>query len=134
MECSHRPSVVIADDHLLVAEACKALLETEFNVVSVVLDGHTLLRAVFELRPNVAIVDIAMPNLNGPKAKTALSIRQRQVLQMLAEGKSMKEVAFELDVRPGTVAFHKYKIMETLDIKSNAALIEYAVKNHMVAH
>jgi DNA-binding NarL/FixJ family response regulator len=57
--------------------------------------------------------------------------RQSEILQLLAEGRSMKEVASIIDVRPGTVAFHKYRMMETLDIKTNAALLEYAFKRHM---
>jgi DNA-binding NarL/FixJ family response regulator len=57
--------------------------------------------------------------------------RQSEVLQLLAEGMSMKEVANMIDVTPGTVAFHKYRMMETLNIKTNAALLEYAIKRNM---
>jgi len=206
---SHGTKVLIADDHTLVAEACKKLLEPEFNVVGIVADGRSLLRKTKELRPDVVISDIAMPQLNGldageqikqqfpsikliyltmnTKADVAaeafrrgasgyvvkhcsaeelvvavrrvlrnesylsptitrdtvdfllrsgsvfseqkrLSSRQREVLQLLAEGKSMKEIAYILNLKPGTVAFHKYRIMETIDAKSNAELIEYAIK------
>jgi DNA-binding NarL/FixJ family response regulator len=62
-----------------------------------------------------------------------LSCRQREVLQLLAEGKSMKEAAYRLSVQPGTIAFHKYKIMETLGLSSTAELIEYAMRKHMLA-
>ncbi len=60
-----RPKILIADDHTLVAEACKNLLEREFDVVGVVPDGRTLLQAASELRPDVVIADVAMPELNG---------------------------------------------------------------------
>jgi DNA-binding CsgD family transcriptional regulator len=61
-----------------------------------------------------------------------LTERQREVLQLLAEGKSMKEVASVLNLTPRTVAFHKYRIMEVLGVKSNAALVQYAVRNHVI--
>jgi len=62
-----------------------------------------------------------------------LTERQREVLQLLAEGKSMKEIASVLNLTPRTVAFHKYRIMEVLGVKSNAALVQYAVRNHVIA-
>lgn len=208
-----RIRILIADDHALAAEACKRLLEPEFEVVGTVGDGHAVLKAAWELRPDIVLLDISMPQLNGLDAGEQLlhkdrrlkliyltmnnradvaaeafrrgasgyvlkhcshqelsiavrqvvrnqsylsplitketvefllrsgeefqsvkkiSGRQSQVLQLLAEGKSMKEVAYLLDVRPGTVAFHKYKIMETLGVKTNAELIEYAMRQHMV--
>jgi DNA-binding NarL/FixJ family response regulator len=214
MESRHRAKVVIADDHRLVAEACKSLLEPEFQVVGIVSDGRALVAAVGELRPDVVILDIAMPELNGLDAgeqikqknhavklvfmtmsmgpeiaaeafrrgasgyvlkhcnaeelvlavrrvlrgesylsplitketvefllrsgavyaeEKHISGRQSEVLQLLAEGKSMKEVAYILGLKPGTVAFHKYKIMDSLGIRSNAGLIEYAIKHHLVS-
>ena len=213
MESHHRPRVLIADDHKLVAEACRNLLEPEFNVIGMVTDGRELLKVEQELRPDVVIVDIAMPQLNGLDAGelikqrnrsvkliymtmslaadvaaeafrrgasayvvkqcsaeeliTALrrvmrgesylsplvtkdtveyllrsgavyqeekhiSSRQSEVLQLLAEGKSMKEVAYILQLKPGTVAFHKYRIMEVVGARSNAELVRYAVRNHIV--
>ncbi len=57
--------------------------------------------------------------------------RQTEILQLLAEGMSMKEVANVLDLKPGTVAFHKYRMMETLGVKTNAELLEYAIKRQM---
>ena len=72
-------------------------------------------------------------NLKQRKSKSPLTLRQREVLQLLAEGRSMKQVAFVLNVSPRTVAFHKYTIMDHLQIKSNAQLIEYAMKNALVA-
>ena len=215
MESRHRPRLLIADDHVLIAEACKNLLEPEFQVVGVVSDGHALLKAAPELKPDVVIVDIAMPPLVGLDAgeqikqknhaikliyltmnvrpdvaaeafrrgasgyvlkhctaeelivavrrvlrgesylsplitkdtvefllrtgaayseEKRISGRQNEVLQLLAEGKSMKEIAYILQLKPGTVAFHKYRIMEVLGLRSNAELIEYAIKHHMVAN
>ena len=61
-----------------------------------------------------------------------LTPRQREVLQLLAEGKSMKEVASILNVTARTVAFHTYRMMEQLNIKTNAELIQYAIRNHFV--
>ena len=65
MERSHPPRVLIADDHTLLAESCKKLLEPEFDVVGTVADGRALLLAVPELQPDVVLVDIGMPLLNG---------------------------------------------------------------------
>jgi len=61
-----------------------------------------------------------------------LTSRQREVLQLLAEGKSMKEVGSILNVTPRTVAFHKYRMMEQLKIKTNAELIQYAIRNNLI--
>lgn len=214
MASRYRARILIADDHTLIAEACRALLQPEFEVVGVVADGRALLRAADALCPEVVIVDVAMPQLNGLdageqllqrhrktklifltmstaadvaaeafrrgasayvvkhssaeelvtavrrvlrgesylsplitkdtvefllrtnkpyQAEKRISGRQAEVLQLLAEGKSMKEIAYILDVKPGTVAFHKYKIMEQLELKSNAQLVEFALKHHMVA-
>ena len=65
VERHKRARLMIADDHILLAEACKNLLEPEFEVVSIVGDGRALLQAAAELKPDVVIVDIAMPQLNG---------------------------------------------------------------------
>src|SRR6516225_1514892 len=61
----HRSRILIADDHNLVAELCKKLLENEFEVVGTVCDGRALVQAAIELKPDVIVVDIAMPVLNG---------------------------------------------------------------------
>ena len=58
--------------------------------------------------------------------------RQSQILQLLAEGKSMKQVASEIDIKPRTVAFHKYQMMARLNISSNAELLGYALKHQMM--
>jgi DNA-binding NarL/FixJ family response regulator len=212
---SNRSRVLIADDHNLVAELCKRLLEVEFEVVGIVSDGRALVRAAAELRPDVVVVDIAMPVLNGLDAgrqvkemlpavklvyltmnqdvelaaeafrrgasgyllKTCaaaemvlavrevlrgksymaaalprdtvnflrkqdkkmvqederLTQRQREVLQLLAEGKVMKEVSSILNMSTRTVAYHKYRMMEVLGARSGAELVKYAVRNHMTA-
>ena len=69
---------------------------------------------------------------DGRKPHHVLTSRQREVLKLLAEGRSMKEVAAELNLTARTVAFHKYRMMEQLEIKTTAELIHYAVKNHIV--
>ncbi len=210
-----RPRILIADDHTLIADLCKRLLETEFEVVGTVGDGRALVRAAAILKPDVVVVDVTMPVLNGidaacqvkqelpavkviyltmnpdpeiaagafrrgasgyllktcaasemvaavravlqgrsyvsatlsrdyvtysrrhPKKfveeENKLTERQREVLQLLAEGKVMKEVGAILNMTTRTVAFHKYRIMEALSAKSNAELVRYAVRNHIVA-
>jgi DNA-binding NarL/FixJ family response regulator len=209
-----RARVIVADDHTLVAELCRNLLVSEFQVVATVSNGRALVRAATELKPDVIVVDVAMPILNGLDAgeqvkkilpatklvyltmnpdpevaaeafrrgasgyllKTCatselmtavrnvlkgksylspripshtvnllrhqdapadhtqhLTERQREVLQLLAEGKVMKEVGSILNMSTRTVAFHKYRIMSALGATSNAELVRYAVKKHMVA-
>ena len=211
----NRARILIADDHNLIAELCKNLLEKDFDVVGVVNDGYALLRAAAELKPDVIVLDIAMPMLNGLEAgrrikkrlpaiklvyltmspdkdlaaeaftrgasayllKTCaaseivsavgqalrgkkylsksmssdvidilrwqdkelkneaqrLTDRQRDVLQLLAEGRTMKEIGTILQMSSRTVAHHKYRMMEVLGVKSNAELVKYAVRNKIVA-
>jgi len=206
--------IIIADDHLLFADACKSFLEPEFSVVAIVTDGHQLADAVGQFKPDIVILDIYMPRLNGldageqvkqktPRIKLVfltmtstpdvaaeafrrgasgyvlkqstgeelrLAVRkvnqgesylsplirketvnallntgqrfseekritkkQTEILQLLAQGLSMKQVAGEMQVKPGTVAFHKYRMMETLNIGTNAELLGYAIKRQMIA-
>lgn len=66
------------------------------------------------------------------EASSRLTLRQREVLQLLANGRTMKEVAFVLDVTPRTVAFHKYRMMQHLCIRSTAELIQFAIKSSLV--
>src|ERR1700751_3115506 len=213
MEPRHRARLLIADGHTLVAEACKRLLEPEFEVLGIAGNGRALIRMVREIHPEVVILDIAMPQLNGLDAgeqikqlspvvklvyltmnttpdvaaeafrrgasgyvvkssaaeelvtairralrsesylsplitadtvefllrsghaftaEKRLTRRQSEILQLLAEGMSMKEIAGALNLKPGTVAFHKYRIMETLGLKTNAELIQYAIKHHLI--
>ena len=73
--------------------------------------------------------------IKGPRPKTrakSLTPRQREVVQLLAEGKSMKEVADVLKVTPRTVAFHKYQVMEELSLKTTADLIQFAIKSKIL--
>ena len=207
-----KPRVLLADDHTLVLGAFEKLLASECEIVGQVSDGRALVSAAAQLKPDLIVLDIAMPMLNGLEAgrqikqklpniklvfltmnedadlaaeafrsgasgyllkrsaASELSIaihevmqgrsyvtplvteglvgsllngdergpgqeltpRQREVLQLLAEGRSMKEVASVLNLTARTVAFHKYRMMEQLNIKSTAELVQYAVKNHIV--
>ena len=68
----------------------------------------------------------------GRQQPKSLTPRQCEVVQLLAEGKSMKQIADLLNVTPRTVAFHKYRTMEELSLKSTAELIQFAIKNHIV--
>jgi len=209
-----RPRVILADDHTIILDALKNLLEPEFEVVGMFADGHALMEGAPALNPNVIVLDIGMPTMNGlnagqrlkqemplvkliyltmnhdpdtageafrlgasayllktsaatelqrairevvrggyyvtplmtkgmvgsfvqnfkrRKSTSPLTLRQKEVLQLLAEGRSMKEVAFVLNVSPRTVAFHKYTMMEHLQIRSSAELIEYAMRSSIVA-
>ena len=207
-----RPRVLLADDHALLVGAFEKLLSGECDVVGQVNDGRALVVAAEKLQPDVIVLDISMPLLNGleagrqikqtnrnvkliyvtmnedpdiaaeafragasgyilkrsavselstairevmlgrsyitplvatglvgslmhtddPKLTDVLTSRQREVLQLLAEGHSMKQVAGVLNLTPRTVAFHKYRMMEQLKVKSTAELIQYAVKHHIV--
>lgn len=206
--------ILIADDHQLLADACKNLLEPEFSVVGIVNDGRDLADAVAASKPDIILLDIYMPRLNGLDAgeqvkkknpgiklvfltmtlaadvaaeafrrgasgyvlkqsagtelllavrkvnrgesylsplvaketvtfllnkgeaftdEKRITRRQSEILQLLAGGLSMKQVASVIDVKPGTVAFHKYRMMETLNISTNAELLGYAIKHQMIA-
>lgn len=208
-----RQRILLADDHTIVAEACKRLLEQEFDVVGIVADGRALLRANVVLKPDVIVTDIAMRSLNGLDAgeqikectpgvkivyltmipdpelaaeafrrgasgyllKTSaaaellvavretvagrvyispqitqetlddflhshkretnaqqLTLRQREVLQLLAEGRSMKEAAGTLNLTTRTIAFHKYRIMGILGLHTNAELVQYALRTFLI--
>jgi DNA-binding NarL/FixJ family response regulator len=205
-----KPRLLIADDHKIFAEGLKRLLNADFDIVGVVADGRDLVAAAEKLRPDVMVVDISMPMLNGieavrqikkvhPEIKVvfltmhpdvayaasafkagasgyvlkhsapdelvtaireglkgrtyvtpliagkllhsyesgshsevdkvlSLSSRQREVLQLLAEGRSAKEIAAILNISSKTVEYHKYRMMEDLGIKTAAELVRYAVK------
>jgi DNA-binding NarL/FixJ family response regulator len=206
--------LMLADDHTLLLESFRKLLERDFDIVGVVADGRALLKEAAALKPEVVLLDIGMPLLNGldagrrlratmpglklifltmnedpdlaieamrlgasgyllkacaaselfqaitaavrgksyvtpqiargmqdifvrdPEAKPrriTVTPRQREVLQLLAEGKSMKQAADVLNVSARTIAFHKYQMMEELGVKSTAGLIQYAIKSHVVA-
>ena len=206
--------VLLADDHDMLVEAFEKMLQPEFEVVGTVGDGHALIEAARELKPDVIVLDIGMPKLNGMiaaerlkkmmpetklifltvnedasfaseamrigasgyllkssaaselfraievalkgrtyvtplimegmvtslaashkpnEASDKLTTRQREVLQLLAEGRSMKEAAKILDVSPRTIAFHKYRIMEELCLKTTADLVQFAIKNQIIS-
>lgn len=206
-----RPRIILADDHRIVIEGLRTLLETEFEMVGTVEDGRALMDATKKLHPDVVVADISMPLLNGIEAVrqikkndpavrvifltmhpdvtyaveafnagasgyvlkhsapselvnaihevlkgrtyvtpmiagelietykkgdnvgnveiSKLTTRQREVLQLLVEGKSAKEVAGLLNISTRTVEFHKYKMMEMLSIKTSPELVKFAIKN-----
>ena len=207
-----KPRVLLADDHALLVGAFEKLLSGEFDIIGQVNDGRALVAAAAKLQPDVIVLDISMPLMNGleagrqvkqqnrnikliyvtmnedsdiaaeafragasgyilkrsavselstairevmlgrsyitplvatglvgslmhtddAKLTDVLTSRQREVLQLLAEGHSMKQVAGVLNLTPRTVAFHKYRMMEQLKVKSSAELVQYAVKHHIV--
>ena len=203
-----RTTVLLADDHKIVLEGLRTLLEPQFDLVGTVKDGRELLEAAEELTPDIIVVDISMPLLNGIEAirklrqggcqskvifltmhadvtyatrafeagasgfvlkhsastelvaairealegriyltpmisrdavfregtdsrskEVELTPRQREVLQLVAEGRSAREIAGILEISPRTVEFHKYRMMEELQLQSNAELIQYAIKH-----
>ena len=203
--------VVLADDHIIVAEGLRRLLEPEFELVGVVEDGRALLSAVRELKPDVVISDITMPELNGVEALEELkqvnpdvrvvfltmhhnvayarkaleagalgyvlkhsapeelilavraaaagrtfitpdiagevlqsmrdggdtstdpvqnlTLRQREILRLLVDGLSAKAISSRLNISPRTVEFHKYAMMEDLNVSSSAELIRIALQS-----
>ncbi len=209
---SSRLRFLIADDHEMFAEALRALLERTYTVAGVVLDGRAMVDAAMRLRPDVIVLDVGMPLLNGleaarrtrkqlpnikfifltmhedpnlaaaalelgavgfvlkhsagrellqaidrvlhghsyvtPKMRSVdwvqtntrarqfskeMTPRQREVVQMLAEGRPMKEIAGLLDLSEKTVEFHKHHIMDAFNLKSNAELVLFAVKRGIIS-
>jgi DNA-binding NarL/FixJ family response regulator len=210
---SGKPRIVLTDDHTLVAEGFAKLLQPEFQVVGYFADGRSLLENVVELRPDVVILDLGMPLLNGidagqrlkellpsvriivvtvcedaevassilrhwasgfllkksasaelikairevlqgksyvttcltqrliekfirnpaPTQARHLTSRQREVLQLIAEGGTLKEIAGELNLAPRTVAYHKYRIMQEFGLKTNSDLILLAIQEHVIS-
>lgn len=210
-----KPRVLLADDHTLVVEGFRKLLEEEFDLVGTVEDGRALLKTAPTLQPDVVLLDIAMPSLNGieaarqlkkmmPEVKiifvtmhadpayvtegfragasgyllkrsaaaelvqaiqavlkgqhyvtplitkdlvhtliegspehqsgpASLTPRQREVLQLVAEGHSMKEIANTLNISVKTVEFHKAQIMEQLNLHSTAELTKYAIAHGLTS-
>lgn len=210
-----KTTVLLADDHRIVLEGLKGLLEDKFDIVGTVQDGRELLEQAEKLHPDVIVVDIGMPLLNGIDAVTqikksglstkivfltmhqdamyakeafeagalgfvlkhsapselktaieealkgntyispaiaqdlmhlyrgeadlkagafgSLTLRQREVMQLLAEGKSAKEIARILHISTRTVEFHKYNMMEQLGIKTSAELVHFAIKHGIVS-
>jgi DNA-binding NarL/FixJ family response regulator len=83
--------------------------------------------------PRERIEYLRRQNASSANAATRLTEREREVLQLLAEGKGMKQVGVVLNVSTRTVAFHKYQIMDRLGVRSNAELVRFAVENHIAA-
>ncbi len=210
----NRPRILLADDHRMLREAFAQLLESHYDVVGQAADGRELLDLAKMLSPQIIVLDIGMPLLNGLDAarqlkkflpevklifltvsedpdlaveafrvgasgfllknsaasellqaveealcgrsyvtplsakglmeaclhsregsqeKDRVSPRQREVLQLLAEGHTMKEIARILKIKPRTVAFHKYALMKELGITSSAELVRYCVKQGLVS-
>lgn len=211
-----KPRVVLADDHPLIVEGLRKVLSTDFEVVGVAFDGVSLVNQAEQLKPDVIVLDIAMPLLNGVEAarrlrgvvpdarivfvtqktdreyvqiafrsgasgyvvkqsaagelvtalqevmagryyvspqvrkgvpgdfdplrnpadvfKSGLTGRQREVLQLVAEGKAAKEIAALLDISVKTVEYHKAGIMEALGLRSTAELTRYAIEHGMLSY
>lgn len=207
--------VLLADDHQILAEGLRGLLEPEFDVVGVVADGRELIAAAKKLRPDVIVADITMPSLNGIEAASQLrdagvqskvvfltmhrdvayarramdagatgyvlkhsaskelvtavrdalrgqtyvtpliagellqayregnlgptdtahrlTPRQREVLQLFAEGRSAKEVAALLKISIRTAEFHKARIFEALGLQTTAELVQYTIRNGIIS-
>ena len=96
---------------------------------------HDALRGMCYITPSIrsSMEEAFIRDPSGAPRSRELTARQREVLQMLAEGKSMKEIAFILDVKLRTVQFHKYRIMEELGIKTNAEIVQYAIRHGMIS-
>jgi DNA-binding CsgD family transcriptional regulator len=96
---------------------------------------HEVLRGGTYVTPKIKKgIEESFVRSTQPKvAEKKLTSRQTEVLQLLAEGKSMKEVGPVLSVTARTVAFHKYSIMEVLNVRSNAELIQFAIRNNLVS-
>ena len=205
--------ILVADDHPIVAEGLRRLLEPTFELVAIVEDGRELIAAAKKLKPDAIVVDISMPLLNGidavsqirsegiqakiifltmhteanyarralaagasayvlkhsassellfaiqqslagrtfitptiaakiahtraaaevsPDALEELTVRQREVLQLLAEGHSAKEISSILNLSRRTVEYHKYHLMEVLGLRKSAELIQFAVEHGLV--
>ena len=124
-----RPRVLLADDHKIVLEGLRGILEPEFEIVGAVEDGRALVAETERLSPDVVVADISMPGLNGMDAA-------RQIKKMDAHIKivflTIKEIGAILNISTRTAEFHKYRMMEQLKIKTSAELVKYAVKHGLV--
>ena len=128
--------VTMNEDPELAAEAFRSGASGYLLKSSACSELETALKEVLQGRSYVTPLvtrELVGSLLEHPTQRpTELTSRQREVLQLLAEGHSMKSIASELNLTPRTVAFHKYRMMEQLNVKSTAELIQYAVKHHVV--
>jgi DNA-binding NarL/FixJ family response regulator len=206
------PRLLVADDHAIFAEALRVYLEKTHTVIGLVQDGHAMVTEGIRLRPDVIVVDVSMPRLNGLDAARSVNAqapdikfvfltmrddpnlaaaalelgpigfvlkrsagqellkaidhvlhakvyltpkltaedwverktrarqfskemtsRQRGIVQLLAEGRSLKEIAGFLELSEKTVEFHKHHIMKVFNLESNAALVLFALKQGLIA-
>jgi len=213
-----KPRILLADDHALIREGMHSILEDDYDIVGEAKDGREMVRAAVELRPDVIVADIAMPNLNGLEAMrqlqkeklsakvifltmhagvdfavqafrlgasgyvlkvdasgelaraikealagrlyitpsiakdvmmvlmedqkapagddeepwTTLTSREREVLQLVAEGHKMAEIGEILHISPRTVERHKYNLMDKLKLRTTAELTQYAIKRGII--
>ena len=123
------------------AVASKALLQWSSGYLLKKSAGHELKRAIGEVlrghtyvTPSIAqkLIDEFIRTPQQSRAKE-LTARQRQVLQLLAEGHSMKEAAEILNIAVRTIAFHKYRIMEDFGLKTNSDLVRFAMREHLIS-
>lgn len=210
-----KPRVLLADDHTLVLDGYRKLLEGSCDIVGAAEDGRTLLKMAHQFQPDIVTLDISMPHLNGIdaarklykdlpdtriifvtmhadqayvteafkagakgyllkrsagselvqaiqavmsghnyitpliakglvhaavtgrkpslKLSDSLTPRQREVLQLVAEGNTVKEIAAALDISPKTVEFHKTQLMDQLDLHTTAELTRYALTHGLIS-
>ena len=207
------PRIILADDHTMLLDALERLLKGKCEIVGKVTDGHKLVHVALSLKPDIVVMDIFMPLLNGleagrllreklpalklifltmsenpdgalaamragasayllkksaaselfraiqdalkgktyvtsqiahemertliwdPREKSrekSLTERQREIVRLLAEGNSLQEAADRLKVTYRTIAYHKYRIMRELGIKSSAELFQFAITNKII--
>lgn len=110
--------------YLLKSEAATRL----FEALRVVREGHRYVCPA--MAP--ALGDLLRIGRSRKATRRPLTPRQREVLQLLAEGHSMKEVAVTLGMTPRTVAFHKYRVMDQFELKSTADLVQLAIREHLI--
>src|SRR5277367_1185413 len=206
------PRFLIADDHAIFAEALRGYLEKTYAIVGVVLDGRALMAQAMQLRPDVIIVDVSMPFLNGLEAARRIKLeapnikfifltmqddpnlaaaalelgaigfvlkhsagrellqaidyvlhgkcyltpklraedwvatkararqfskemtqRQKEIVQMHAEGRSVKEIADVLKISQRTVEFHKHNIQQSFGLRTNADIVLFALKQRLIS-
>ena len=116
MERKSAARLLIADDHRLVADACKSLLEPEFEVIGVVTDGRSLLKVAAALKPDVIILDIGMPHLNGLDAGEQIKHKMPAVKLVFLTMNMAADVAAEAFRRGASAYVLKHSAAEELVI------------------